>query len=253
MRRAVKTFLRKWPAFYGFLQAIYYSLRKLLEVHILGTKFQEWIWRNQELFYDFKDAKSEYLDSVNAVNYPHRIFLIRRILSYSPIGSVLEVGCNTGFNLCLLASKDPDIKLYGIDINRKVIEEGKNIIKDMGISNVFLSRGMADSLSSFGDKSIDVVFTDAVLIFVGPDKIHNVINEMIRVACKAIILIEWNSKSTNGRKYIHHHWVYDYQSLLSRYSPPEGIRITKITKELWDNDVWNSLGCVIELNVEKLR
>lgn len=255
MRGAIKILLRKWPALYNLMRGIYYSLRKVLETRILGTKFQEWIWKNRGLFYDFKDAKSGFLDSVNAVNYPHRIFLISRILSYSPIGSVLEVGCDSGLNLCLLATKNPGIKFYGIDINIKAIEEGKSIIKDMGINNVFLSSGMADSLGSFGDKSIDVVFTDAVLIYVGPDKIHDVINEMIRVARKAIILIEWHREqhTPDDREHIHGHWVYDYQLLLSKYSPSDGVRTTRITRELWDNDEWSSLGYVIELNVERLQ
>jgi ubiquinone/menaquinone biosynthesis C-methylase UbiE len=236
-----------------FLSESYYGFRKVLETHIFGTKLQEWVWKNKGFFCGFKNIKSRFIDSVNAVNYPHRIFLVSKILSYLPIGSVLEVGCETGLNLCLLASKNPDIKLYGVDINRKSIEKGKNIIKDMAGINVFLSHGMADSLETFGDKSIDVVLTDSLLMYIGPDKIYKVINELKRVARKAIILVEWHGKSPNGIEYIHGHWVYDYQSLLSRYYPPESIRMTKITKELWDNNEWNNWGYIIELNVERLQ
>jgi ubiquinone/menaquinone biosynthesis C-methylase UbiE len=83
----------------------------------------------------------------------------------------------------LLAAENPAIKLYGIDINRKFIEKGEKTIKEMGINNVFLSCGRAGSLESFWDKFIDVVFTDAVLMYVGPDKIYNVISEMIHPPC----------------------------------------------------------------------
>jgi ubiquinone/menaquinone biosynthesis C-methylase UbiE len=247
--KAIKTFLWKWPAFYCFLQGIYYCLRKVLETQILGTKVQEWIWRNRELFYEMKDAKSGFLESLS---HPHRRFLIRRILFYSPIENALEIGCDSGVNLCLLALEKPDTKLYGIDINKKVIEKGRNIIEEMGINNVFLSCGRADSLGSFCDKSVDVVFTDAVLMYIGPDRIYSVIGEIIRVARKAIIFNEWHIKSPDGRKYIYGHWAYDYQLLLSRYFSPGDVKITKITRELWDNDEWSSFGHVIELNTERL-
>ena len=185
-----------------------------------------------------------------ALNHPHRRFLINRILSYLPISSVLEVGCDSGVNLYLLASANPSIKLWGIDINKKVIEEGKDIIKEMGINNVFLSCGRADSLESFGDKSIDVVFTDAVLMYIGPNKIYSVIGEMIRVARKAVVFNEWHISSDEKESlYYYGHWVYNFYSLISKHVSPDKIQITRIPKEVWGDRGWETFGSLIEVEV----
>lgn len=253
MKRSIRIFFQKRPVLYNFLYKTYFSFRKLLGIRLFGINLQNWIWKNRGFFYNLKKAKNDFLNSVNAVNYPHKIFLTSRILSFTSIESVLEFGCSTGFNLYLLASKNPNIKFYGIDINRRFINVGKDIIREKGINNVFLSCSRNGLLETFGDKSIDIIFTNAVMLYIDPHKIHDVINDMIRVARKRIIFSEWHKESPNGREYFQGNWVYNYNSLLSKYSHPENIRITKITKELWDNDLWSDLGYVIELNVENLQ
>lgn len=180
---SIKSFLRRWPIFYSLLQRVYYSFRRVLELHILGTKLQEWIW----------SANRGVNEGLESISHPHRKLLLDKISSYSPFENILEIGCNAGPNLCLLSKKVPNARIYGIDINSKAIEEGKKHLKEEGMNNVFLSVRRADRLESFGDKSIDVVFTDAVLMYIGPDKIYNVIGEMIRVARKAIIFNEWHN------------------------------------------------------------
>lgn len=62
-----------------------------------------------------------------------------------------------------------------------------------GISNVKLLEGKADTLGEFQDKSFDIVFTNALLIYIGPDEIREVVKEMIRITRKALILMELHS------------------------------------------------------------
>ena len=61
-----------------------------------------------------------------SVAHPHRGFLISRIEKHGPFRNVLEIGCNAGQNLLLLARKFPQTEFYGIDINPRFIEAGKN-------------------------------------------------------------------------------------------------------------------------------
>ena len=63
------------------------------------------------------------------------------------------------------------------------------------ITNVILSVGKADKLSAFVDNSFDILFTDATLLYIAPDKIKEVISEMIRIARKALIFVEQHEES----------------------------------------------------------
>src|SRR4030042_2921121 len=147
-----------------FLRLIKRSANK-----IFGTKVDELFWKFRHIF-DRKWPES-YI-SQESINHPHRKFLIDKISVYYPFENILEIGCASGPNLYLLAKKFPEIKLYGIDISKKAIEVGKEYFKKENINNIFLSEGKAGELKKFGDKSIDVIFTDATLIYEGPDRIN---------------------------------------------------------------------------------
>jgi len=218
-------------------------LRKIkrLARKIFGTQVDELYWRFRHIF-DKKWVES-YI-SEESINHPHRKFLIDIISKYSPFENVLEIGCASGPNLYLLAKKFPDLEFYGIDISKKAIEVGKNFFKKENINNVFLYSGKVEGLKRFKDKSIDIIFTDAVLIYEGPDKISQIIKEMLRVVKKAIILCEWHSDSP--KSVYKYHWIHNYKSLFSQFIPGQKVRITKLPKNLWEED-WRELGYFIEV------
>lgn len=166
----------------------------------------------------------------------------------------MEVGCNSGPNLYLLSSIYPDAKLYGVDINANAVAEGKRQLQKEGIKNVFLSHGKADSLKKFTDKSCDVVFTDAVLMYIGPDKIDSLLNETIRIAKKAVIFFEWHMDSTiikseDKYKYHYGHWIYDFRKLCGRYVVQDKIRISKLPTGVWNDAGWTEFGAIITISL----
>ena len=191
----------------------------------------------------------------DSLEHSHRSFLIETISKYNP-SSILEVGCNCGPNLYLLAKKFPDAKIIGIDINPVVVQKGDEWLTQKGVSNVRLSIGKADELDQFQDKSFDLVFTDAVLIYMGPDKIKEVMKEMIRITCRALILMEWYSfeperRDPKGLGVFHSgNWKRDYVALLKQFVPEEDIYVTKITGDIWPDKNWQDVGAVIEVVME---
>ena len=136
------------------------------------------------------------------------------------------------------------------------VQKGNDWLAQEGISNVKLLEGKADELDQFQDKSFDVVFTDAVLIYIGPDKINEVIREMIRITQKALILVEWHSfeperKDLYGLGVYHSGcWKRDYLALLKEFVPEERIHVTKITEDIWPDKNWSEVGAVIEIVME---
>ena len=233
----VKSFLKKWPPVYRLLQNFYYSFRKIIETYILGTKFQEWIWERRGLNW----AKGY----VEEIPHLHRQLLINKISVYAPFNSILEIGCASGPNLRLIAKRFPKTKITGIEINEKAVKVGNELFLKEGISNAKLLVGKADKLGQFPDKSFDIVFTDAVLICIGPDKIEKVASEMQRIAKKAIILVEHHSEEESAFGiYNKGNWLRDYKKLFQSFSSQ--IKATKISPEIWGGD-WGELGYIIEV------
>jgi ubiquinone/menaquinone biosynthesis C-methylase UbiE len=226
------------------MAAVKLVLRKFkrLANKIFGTKIDELFWEFRHIF-DKKWAES-YI-SKEAINHPHRKILIEMISKHYPFETVLEIGCASGPNLLLLAKKFPKTKFYGIDISKKAIETGRNYFLKENIKNVFLDSGKAENLKNFKDKSIDIIFTDATLIYEGPDKIDLIIKEMLRIVKKSIVLCEQHINSSGG-SYYKDHWVYNYNLLFGKFLPKEKIKFTKIPKEVWSGD-WGEIGNFIEI------
>lgn len=242
MKEKLKNYLKKSTLVYGISKNIYHNIYYAWFKHIrplLGTKLEEKYWKKQSL-----SMSEEFWDMRN---HPHRNFLIEQISAFSPFYNILEMGCNSGPNLYLLAKKFPNTELKGIDINSCAVEYGNARFKQERIINVNLSVGKADTLEEFNDNSFDIVFTDAVLIYVGRDKIKKVIKELIRISRKALILMEWHSfgAESNPLGYYGGHWIRDYYSLLKMFITEEKIRIIKMPEELWPDKNWQKYGGVV--------
>jgi len=242
----IKIFLKRWPKFYHLLQRSYYAFYYFIEVHVFGTKTQEWIWKTRHIFKSNKWTQ----ECIETRNHPHRHILLERISSFVPIKGIMEIGCNSGANLYLLAKEYPEVKLCGIDINAKAIKEGNTYFKQKGITNVTLFVHKADKLKQFADKSIDVIFTDATLMYIGPDKIRKVIDEMKRISCKGLIFNEWHYEDYS-REYLWYygHWIYNYKSLLADYFSSDNIRISRHPEGLWNDENWSKFGSIIEVRL----
>ena len=59
---------------------------------------------------------------------------------------------------------------------------GNDFLKEKNIPNAPLVRGSFGSLRQYANKSIDVIFTDAAMIYLNDNQAFAVVNEMIRVA-----------------------------------------------------------------------
>ncbi|NQE46622.1 Trans-aconitate 2-methyltransferase [ANME-1 cluster archaeon GoMg2] len=265
MKEQLKHLLKRIPALYRFASRGYtYTMLRYRYMRYLlsGTETMENEWATRHLREgererdDWGKGGDDWIKGYrDSLEHPHRSFLIENISKFNP-SSILEVGCNCGPNLYLLAKKFPDAKIIGIDINPMAVQKGNEWLTQKGVSSVKLSEGKADELSQFQDKSFDVVFTDAVLIYMGPDKIKEVMKEMVRIARHALILVEWHSFEPDhtdpyGLGVFHSgNWKRDYVALLKHFIPGEEIYVTKITGDIWPDKNWQDVGAVIEVVME---
>jgi len=260
MKEQLKRVLKKSPAIYQLAEKSYSSLSlslRRLKLGLLGTKVLEREWATRHLRRnecdDWGNREGDWIKGYrDSRNHSHRAFLIEKISSFPPISSILEIGCNCGPNLYLLAKKFPDAEIRGIDINPMAVQKGNEQLAQE-YSNVKLLVGKADELGQFQDRRFDIVFTDAVLIYIGRDKIKKVIQEMLRVTCRALILMEWHCfgpqcKDPNGLGVYHQGlWKRDYVALLKQFVPAEQMCVTKLTEDMWPEKNWKELGAIVEV------
>jgi len=175
--------------------------------------------------------------------HPHRKLIIKELKKLGPFESLLEIGCNCGPNIFLIKKEFPTTKIIGIDINRPSLIEGmskfpKEFFKNSGMFYQNLEKGI-----NCAPKYFDIILSDAVLMYVNPEKIRHVIEEMIRVTKKAIIFCEWQIPDNRLGEKVYGHWARDYVKLLGDY----GIKtsIYKLTKEDWPSENWSRVGYII--------
>lgn len=221
---------------------------------------KEWEQRQSHQSNDNGDWTISHSDWIagywESINHPHRNYLIKYISEFHP-NSVFEIGCNCGPNLRLLAKKNPECDFTGIDINSESITKGKIWLKQEGISNISLIHGTADDLSRYPDNSFDIVFSDAVLIYIALDKIEPILKELIRIAKKRVILLEWQRQRSSSfiplkfQHYIFRRglWAWDYSELLHGNKKVKLVSCEKITPDIWPDEYWIKYGSLITITL----
>jgi len=121
-----------------------------------------------------------------------------RILSHTVTpfpSSVLEVGCNVGRNLVALAQMVE--RVHAVEPNAEVLEAAR---RNPALSRADIRVGSAFELP-FEDASIDLVFTSGVLIHIAPDDLPRAVDEIVRVARRYVLCIEYFSHEPVAVRY----------------------------------------------------
>ena len=122
---------------------------------------------------------------------------------------VLEVGCNIGTQLLLLAEMG-FTNLFGIEIQSYALERAKQRLGDARVVQ-------ASALSiPFADRYFDLVFTSGVLIHIAPADLPIALAEIHRCTRKLVWGMEYYASQMSGIVYRDNHnllWKADYARL----------------------------------------
>ena len=102
-------------------------------------------------------------------------------LDLKKIKSVLDYGCGYGMNMKVIKNINNEIILNGMDISKTKIRMLK-ILND-NIYKMSLNVHEIKNLPNF-EKKFDLVFTDAVLIYVNPNNIYKLLKNLINSSKK---------------------------------------------------------------------
>ena len=218
------------------LKALLRKIQEFVERRILGPYLQQFIWSTRHLYK--KNWAQNFLDTSE---HPHRKQIFEAFYEFKNLRSVLDLGCGPGANIVAIRKKFSDIELIGVDINSQAIRVGRAYFASREDYKVKLIKGKADAVP-LHDKSVDIVLIDALLMFITPSLIDNVITEIIRLAKKGIVINDYHRAGKESGQFFGGRWVYDIESLLRRRLPKA--RIT-IEKSDFEGGGWDSYGTFI--------
>lgn len=200
------------------------------------TKDHITYWKNRNI-----NWKTSYFDTWQ---HPHRKLIVEA-LGHTYGSSLLEVGCGAAANLYAARQQFPGVEVGGVDISAEAIAEAKRQIPD-GLFDV----QSADSLF-FADNSVDVILSDACLIYIEPKLIKKTLSGFKKVARKNIVLCEFHSENPIKRALLRYktgYFAHNYRKLLSELGFYD-IEITKIPKEAWPGTPWEEWGYIIQARI----
>lgn len=220
------------------IRSFFFVAYQRIRRQVFGTAVDEMMYKNRK-----NESVRAYLDNHKL---PHRNWLVE-ILNREGIQSILEVGSGWGANLLNLIKVNPSLHLVGLDISPASIEEGRKVFETAQLSGVELLLGAAHDLSQYEDESFDLVFTDAVLLYVGPDKFDTVLKEFVRVAKRRVVLVELDDPDIERDKYAKDGWIRNYKDRLDDLFPGEEIQVHRMPKGLRPEGRWGEFGSLITI------
>lgn len=222
------------------LKAFLRRIQEPVERHVLGSYLQQLMWSTRHLYK--KNWAQNFLDTSD---HPHRKQIFEAFYKFKNLKSVLDLGCGPGANIVTIRKKFPDIELIGVDINSEAIRVGQAYFASKEENKVKLIKGKADAVPLY-DKSVDVVLIDALLMFITPNLIDNVITETVRLAKKGIVINDYHLAGIKDGKFFGGRWIYDVESLIRRKLPHASITLKKSD---FVGGGWDSYGTFIVVHL----
>ena len=161
-------------------------------------------------------------------NHPHRQ-LIAAALKEFHWTNLMEIGCGAGANIVQIAKQFHGKHLGGVDINPDMIELAQKTFQ-----NGYFKISSAEDLM-LSDDACQVILTDMTLIYIGPNKISHVLDEIKRVSRKHVLLCEFHSTSWLERLKLYWrtgYFAHNYAKLLTKKGFYD-IQFYKIPPEYW--------------------
>lgn len=193
-------------------------------------------WENRQLDDEEKDwlYPGSWLEGYQkSIAHPHRQLIMNSLNKLKNIESVLEMGCCTGPNLLRISQAYPNAKLAGYDVSEPAIQRAKVLLPRATLK-------VGNHISIPFKEKFDVVVADATLMYISPQEIKRVMNELDRVTKRVAILVERDADSMEG-EITSHVWGRDYTQWLELL----GFRVEtiKITEEQWPHSKgWAQFG-----------
>lgn len=137
-----------------------------------------------------------YKSAAFAQSSPYKLEACATLLGINPppckTAKVLEIGCSFGGNLIPFAVNNENARVVGIDLSGEQIRRGKEIVKEIGLSNLELIHG--DICEFKSDEKFDYIIAHGVFSWV-PDFVKDAILRVVRenLSQNGVAFISYNT------------------------------------------------------------
>jgi ubiquinone/menaquinone biosynthesis C-methylase UbiE len=182
--------------------------------------------KSREAFWSKIHSYHEHLDPASQEADAHRVseWLAREIMRPLGAHSFLELGCGSGRNLLYISREIPAAEIYGLDINPEAVAIARDGVKKYAQNIV---TGSLYDTQTYGDESIDIVFTSGVLMHVPHGRVQAVIKEMYRIARLAVVNFELHGPR---HAFDYHRYPRDYAELYAILYPNQATSYKQFQK-----------------------
>lgn len=187
----------------------------------------------------WQNRRIDWLQAYGNVDHPHRDLILDALSSFT-FRSVLELGCGAGANLHRINKQWPVVELAGCDINNEAITAARELTPSVH----YLETAPAHKVF-FGDKSTDIVLTDAVLIYYSPKMLRKLLRNITKMARVGIVFCELHSANPLDRLTARY-YLHNYPKVLEQAGFYD-ISLTKITN--WPGKPWEKWGYIIKASI----
>jgi len=142
---------------------------------------------------------TKYLQGFLSGNMVESMAFLKAINEYGE--TCLDVGSSYGAQYFGLKKFYPNIKWTGCEISQQYIDRFKNLLEEGENAEVFLISDYKD-LSSIPDNSYDVVTSRSMLCHYTPENAFKIIDEMLRIAKKAVVIKFYCLPTDNDDRYV---------------------------------------------------
>jgi pseudaminic acid biosynthesis-associated methylase len=122
----------------------------------------------------------------NRVDWKIRRSFWDLMLEKTAARSVLEVGCNAGWNLLALRDADRMLKLRGVDLNPDAIVEAQ-------LNALDVRAVAAAEVGGFWPGRFDLVFTAGVLIHIPREQLPDVLASIVTASSRWVLAVEYEA------------------------------------------------------------
>lgn len=130
---------------------------------------------------------TEYSRRNAEVNWKARVPFWKKVLDETGDLAILEVGCNVGANLKAIREvlPQPEAQISGVDVNEVALDQAT-------LAGFDVVKARADEICEVWTPGVaELVFTAGVLIHVAPDDLPRVMGEIVRMAGRHVLAIEY--------------------------------------------------------------
>lgn len=127
---------------------------------------------------------SDYTERCRVV-WRSRIPFWSSIVEMTKPRSILEVGCNAGWNMRALRVVDPTVTIRGCEINQTALQEAADVGLYVAEASLF------DLKKEWPDDGFDLVATVGVLIHIAPEDLPRAMDSIISVSNRYVLAVEY--------------------------------------------------------------